>query len=117
MRRLLHTSLGTIQNRIELIGIELQEEKTRFAEVFLWTAAAAFLAMLGLAVLTVGIAFLVGDSARPYFLLGAGLLYLAAAAAAFLILRNKLRNGPPPFSETVAQFKKDRQWLGSPKEK
>jgi uncharacterized membrane protein YqjE len=113
LRRVLDTGLGTIQNRVELIGIELQEEKLRLVELLLWSAAVVFMAVLGVAVLTVAVAFLVGDSARPYVLIGAGVLYLAGAALAMIRLRARFKNGPLPLSETASQLKKDREWLAS----
>jgi uncharacterized membrane protein YqjE len=113
LRRVLDTGLGTIQNRVELIGIELQEEKLRLVELLLWSAAVVFMAVLGVAVLTVAVALLVGESARPYVLIGAGVLYLAGAALAMTRLRARFKNGPLPLSETASQLKKDREWLAS----
>lgn len=116
IRRLLHTVLLTLQSRVELIAIELREEKCRAVELLLWCAAAIFLAVIAVVVLTVAIAFLVGESARPYVLLGAGILYVAGAVGAFFVARRKLTSGPAPFEETVSQLKKDREWLKSHKE-
>ena len=117
LRQAAHSGLGLVKNRIELLGIELQEEKCRLVEVLALAIAGVFLAVIGLAVLTVGIAFFVGEEARPYFLLGAGLLYATLAVVMFILVRNKLKSGPRPFSETVSQFKKDREWLDSLNEK
>ena len=117
LRRLVNTGLRTIQNRIELLGIELQEEKCRLVELLLWTAVVVFLAIVAVVVLTIAVAYLAGESARPYVLLGAGVLYAAAAVTAVFVLRNKLTKEPPPLAETVAQIKKDREWLDSLSEK
>ena len=111
------TGLATIQNRIELAGLELREEHHRLADMLMGIVAGVFLALVAVVVLTLALAYLVSESVRPWFLLGAGLLYAGTAAAVFLILRSRLRKRPPPFAETLSQLRKDREWLGSLKDK
>lgn len=109
--------MGAVRNRVELAGIELREEKHRAVELFWLTAAGVFFAGVAVMTLTVAIALLISASARPYFLLGMGILYAVGAVTAVLQLRHKLKNGQPPLAETIEQLRKDGEWLSSPKKK
>ena len=108
IRRILDTGLAAIQNRIELLAVELQEEKCRFLQLLALTALGLFLTMLALVVLTGAIVLLCEESCRGWVALGFGATYLIGAIAMFLRIRSRLNKDPLPFSESVAQLKKDR---------
>jgi uncharacterized membrane protein YqjE len=111
-RRIGASILAAAQNRVELFGIEAREEKLRLAEAFLLAAIVFFFAQLGLLLLTLALAFLLREKAVWVLAVG-GLVYGAIAFWFGAVLRRRLRNRPPPFSGTVAELKKDREWLNS----
>jgi uncharacterized membrane protein YqjE len=111
LRRLCDNGLALLETRAELFAVEVQEQKAHLGRTLLLAVVALFLTNTALLVLTGTIVFLVGESARVPVLIALSLLYIAAAVVAFLLLRNELRSTPPPFSGTVSELRKDREWL------
>jgi len=111
LRKLLDTSLGVLQNRAELLAVEFQEEKDRAAELFIWAVAVLFFAIMSVLVVTATIIFLFPESSRVYAAGGLAVIYLAGAVWAALGLKARLKQPAIPFASTVAEIKKDREWL------
>jgi uncharacterized membrane protein YqjE len=111
LRRLCATGLAVFQNRLELFGVEVEEQKTRLLRVLFLGAAAVLLANIALLAVTLAIIVLAGEGARVAVLVGLSLFYASAAGGVFLLLRKELRSAPPPFNGTVLELKKDREWL------
>ena len=109
--RLVRTAIGAFQNRCELFAVEWQEERVRIAELLVWAIGLMFLAMMGIILLTGTIIFLFPGRFRLYVAGVFTLLYLAGAVWAWFGLKSLLRE--EPFSESLEQVKKDRQWLDS----
>jgi uncharacterized membrane protein YqjE len=114
-RRFCDTGLALLHNRVELFAVEVHEQKARLVKVLLLAASAIFLGNTALLVLTAAIVVLVGDDARVPVAVCLCVLYAVAAGAAFLALRKEMRSGPPPFSGTLGELRKDREWLNSRK--
>src|SRR5438093_3697656 len=110
-RKLAQTGLGLLQNRSELLLVELQEEKARAIELLIWGGGLLFLGIMTMLLLTGTIIFLFPEEYRIYAAGGFTLLYLAGAIWVVFVLKALLKK--PPFPETVAQVKKDREWLES----
>ncbi len=108
---LLKSLLELAQNRLELVAVELEEEKYRVVEAVFWTAIVSGLVLLALAMLTVTVIVLLWDSYRLVALVGFFILYAAAAGFGIATLKRRIRQTRPPFSESLNQFKKDREWL------
>ncbi len=113
LRKVMRTGWDTIQNRGELFLVELQEEKNNAIELFIWAGAVCFLAVMFLVVLTATIILIFPDDLRVYAAGGFCVLYLAGAILALLNLKALVRTAALPFSETVAEVRKDREWLDS----
>src|SRR3954464_1358136 len=79
--------LGTVEERIKLFTVELQEEKLRFIQVFIWTSAALFAAMLTITFASLALVYLFWASARLAVLGGLTALYAAALVGIVLGLR------------------------------
>jgi uncharacterized membrane protein YqjE len=106
-------AIALLQNRVELFGLEIQEQKERLVRVILLAVGMLFLGNMAALVVTATIVVLAGPEARKPVLIVLSVLYIAATVAAFLMLRKELRAGPPPLSDTVSELKKDRDWLSS----
>jgi uncharacterized membrane protein YqjE len=111
VRRVCETALSILHNRLELFAVELQEEKSRAVEVLIFALAGVFLGVIAVVVVTFTIAFLLEGDARRIALLVFSALYVLGSAGFFLAVRSLLKNRPPPFSATIAEFKKDRACL------
>ena len=113
IQRLIDTGLAAVKNRIELFGVELREERTRFLELVFWAAMALFSGMMAIIVLTAMFIFLSPPEGRPFVAGGFLILYLAGAVVAALSLRRRLKTGEMPFNDTIAELTKDRKCLDS----
>jgi uncharacterized membrane protein YqjE len=51
VRRVADTCVSSVHNRVELLAVELQEEKIRLVRLLLWTGAALFAAFLAITVI------------------------------------------------------------------
>jgi uncharacterized membrane protein YqjE len=111
--RLVQTALGALQNRGELISVEWQEEKAKLVESLIWGIAFACLAMLGIGMFTALIIFLFPENLRIYAVAGFALLYLAGAIIAWGCMKGLLKQ--EPFTESIAQLRKDAACLESSK--
>lgn len=116
IRRVIDTGIDILQNRLELLAVELQQEKSRVVQLLILAAAIIFCGFMGVAMLTLTIVMMFPPGpARVYALGGFTLIYLGAAVAAVVVLKGRLKNPPYPFSGTISELKKDRAWLQSKK--
>jgi len=111
LRRLGGTGLGALHNRGELLAVEWQQERARRLAFLLAAMAFAFMSFMAAAMLTAIIIFLCPAESRLYVAGGFTLLYLLGGLWAGLSLKSKLKR--QPFSESLNQLKKDREWLES----
>lgn len=108
LRRILSSFFSILQTRLELIGIELAEEKDRLLMVLFMGLAAMMLATMALIALTALVAIAFWDTYRWQALAGITLVYAIAAIGCGLRARNGLRNAPMIFEATLNEFEKDR---------
>ena len=115
LRDLAHTSVKLVEERLRLLGAELQEEKWRAVEAVLWLAIALVLGALSLLVASLAVVLSVWPDphARILALLGLAVLYGGGALFAFFRMRKRTIGEGLPFADTVAEFQRDREWLSS----
>jgi uncharacterized membrane protein YqjE len=106
--------LASVQGRIELVSIELQEEKFRLIQTYLWISAALFAGTMALTFASLTLVYLFWDSARLAVLVGLTLFYVISAVAIVVAFRRYLARQPRPFAATIEEFKEDRACI--PKE-
>ena len=111
LRRTCDSLVGLAQSRFELFTVELQEEKLRTLNLIFWLFVALTLGVAGLLVGLGALAIYLWDVAGYFGLVGLALMALAAAAGVWGNIRRRIRNGPAPFAETIAEFRKDRECL------
>ena len=114
LRRILSSFFSILQTRLELIGIELAEEKDRLLGVLFLGLAAMMLATMALIALTALIAIAFWDTYRWQALAGITAVYAIAAIACALKARSGLHNAPLVFEATLAEFEKDREIFRKP---
>lgn len=115
-KRILSNILELLHNRIELLGVELQEEKYRLIEVLIWGSAAIFLTAISLVIVTVTLVVAVWEDPehRLIALCGLSVFYVVMALISLLRLKSKIREASQPFRETLRALQKDRQCLNEP---
>lgn len=103
--------LATLEDRIELVSVELQEEKHRLIQTFIWISAAVFTAVMAIAFASITLVYLLWDSARLYALGGLTLLYTAALVAIIVGFRRHIARQPKPFAATLSEIRADRSCI------
>ena len=103
--------LALLHNRLQLFSVELQEEKYRVLQAVLWLCGGVLLVSLGLAVGVCLIALLVYGQWGVGGLVALTILLLAAGAVVLAVMWNRMRSGGLPFSATLQELKKDKEWL------
>jgi uncharacterized membrane protein YqjE len=94
--------------RLELIGIELAEERERLVAVIFLGLAAGIFAMMALISLTALIAVAFWETYRWQVLAGITVVYLIGALICALKARSGLHGAPIFFQATLHEFEKDR---------
>lgn len=103
--------LGSAHDRLELLAVELQEEKQRLIQVFIWISAIVFLAMLALVFASMAIVVLLWDTHRIAVVCSLAAIYLIALLGVVLGFRNYLRRQPKPFAATLGELRADRECI------
>lgn len=100
--------LGTLQDRLELLALDLHEEKLRLIRIFVWISAAVFTGMLAILFASITLVYLFWDSARLVALGGFAALYTGAFTFILLAFRRYLAAEPRPFAATLRELAEDR---------
>ncbi|MBI0326178.1 phage holin family protein [Burkholderia plantarii] len=109
LRRLLGSVFALLQTRLELVGIELAEEKERLIGVLFLGLAAMMLATMALISLTVLVAIAFWDTYRWQALAAITAVYAIGAIGCGLRARIGLREAPSVFEATLHELEKDRE--------
>jgi uncharacterized membrane protein YqjE len=113
LRKVGITAFGALQNRAELLAVELREENLRLVELFIWGIVTCFLGLMFLAVATFAVIIMFAPEYRIYAALGFCLVYLAGAVLALMNLKTLAGERSTPFEDSVGEIKKDAEWLES----
>ena len=110
LRRVIEGGLGLVQNRVELIGLELREAHYRLIEAIILAAILFALGLLTIGLVTLLVVVLFWDSARLAAIGGLIGLY---AISGLLVWRHLDRRWKAfqPFAGTLGELKKDRACL------
>jgi uncharacterized membrane protein YqjE len=110
LHRLLARVAAVAHNRLELLVVELQEERRRVVCVFLMAGALLGLGGMAVVLLTYAVLLAAGAEHRVLAASVLGVAYLLGAVAMGWGLRVRLRTWPP-FAATRNELHKDREWL------
>ncbi len=87
--------IASVQDRIALFAVELQEEKFRLIQIFVWISAAVFTGMMTVMFASLTLVYLFWETARLALLGGLTLLYARRTG------RDRCR--PPPLPRPPAR--------------
>lgn len=111
LRRLADTLLAIFQTRIELLSNEIEEERLRIGQMFLYGSVALLFFGLAIIMLTVFFVVLFWDSHRMLVLGGFAALYFVAGLLVWNALRRVAREKSKLFSASLAELADDRDLL------
>ena len=100
--------LASAQDRLKLFTVELQEEKFRLIQIFIWISAAVFTGMMSIAFASLTLVYLFWESARVAVLGGLAVFYAGALLAIVIAFRRYLARQPNLFAATLHEIREDR---------
>ena len=111
MRSLLGTTVALIHTRLELVGIELEQELWRARSLIVWAFATLLLTLLAIGFAGVALIVTFWDSHRQLVsLLVAGAFVLFALLAVLFLVRT-LRAKPRLFESSLRELERDLEAL------
>jgi len=99
--------IATVHDRVELLALELHEEKFRLIQIYIWISAATFFGMMTLAFGSVTLVYLFPESERGKVLAGLTGFYALAVMLIVVAFRRYLARQPKPFAGTINELKED----------
>lgn len=112
LRRRLDLLLQTAQTRLELLGVELQQEKLRLARLLLGTVLAALLLGFAIVFALIWLTVALWDTHRQLGLGLATCVALGLGMAAAGVAARAWNSGSELFAASLAELERDRRALG-----
>jgi len=104
--------LRAIRTRLELLTIELKEEKAWVIRFITVAIAAVYLISFGTLLAILAISLAMPENTRPAVLGGFGGFMLAAGIGGVIWIVVSAKKRSPPFQDTIATLKRDETSLG-----
>jgi uncharacterized membrane protein YqjE len=102
-----------LQDRLELLALEMREAKVRFVQALLLTYLALVFSLLGLLLLVFTGLYLVPQEWRVYSLAVAAAASFLTGWAFFVALYRHFTQKPLAFEQTLAELKKDARYFST----
>lgn len=96
-----------LQDRLELLGLELREAKIRFIQAFILACIGVVFTLLGLLLAVLALIYVLPLEWRLYGVLLAATISLLAGALVFMVLRRRLVQQPLAFHQSLTELQKD----------
>lgn len=103
--------LRAVRTRLELLTIELKEEKAWVIRFIVVTVAAVYLISFGTLLAILALSLAMPEATRPAVLGGFGGFMLATGIASVVWIVTSAKKRAPPFEDTIATLKRDEQSL------
>lgn len=114
---LLGTGVTLLHNRLELLGVELAEERVRLVSLLAYGGAAFLCLAAGLIFLAIFLTVLLWDSNRLLALGVFSALFIGAGIASLMLATSLARSGSKLFSASLAELRRDSEALATGKDK
>ncbi|MEN9840459.1 MAG: hypothetical protein RL376_259 [Verrucomicrobiota bacterium] len=108
LRKLCEGLIVSVEQRIALLSAELQEEKLRLIQIFIWISAVVFSGMMAVSFASLLLVYLFWESARLWVLGGLAVFYAGVFLTVLLAFRRYLARQPQPFAATISELAEDR---------
>lgn len=96
-----------LEDRLELLALELREAKIRLIQALLLACVGVVFSMVGLLLLVLAGVYVLPPELRIYGLVAAAVASILAGVIVFIILSRYLGRKPLAFDQSVAELKKD----------
>jgi uncharacterized membrane protein YqjE len=103
--------VGSIHDRLQLLALELNEEKFRLIQTFIWISAILFLAVIAVLFTSLVVVVVFWETARVAVVSILAGVYVAATIAAIMGFRRFLKRQPKPFAATLRELQQDRECI------
>lgn len=103
--------VGLLQGHLELLGIEIQEEKSRSFRLFVFSGLSLIFGLLVLLALSVLVLIVCWEHYRLPAAIGLCLVYGAALLLCVRKAMQLAREGESPFRATLAELARDKERL------
>lgn len=113
LKALTASLIGILHTRLELLSVDIAEEREHLITLLLLAQAALFCFGVGVVLLALLVVVAFWETHRLLALGGAGGVFLFAGAAMAWVAVHKTRTRPRLFAASLAELSKDRQHLGS----
>lgn len=113
VRELITTAIDVVYTRLDLISLELREEKVRVLSLLVRTLVAVGLLGLGVVLATLFVAVVFWDTHRLLALGIMTLLFLGGGVVLGLRVVQDLKAAPRIFAESITELIKDRETLNA----
>jgi uncharacterized membrane protein YqjE len=100
--------LSTLEDRIGLVSIELQEEKFRLIQTLFWISAIVFSAVMAITFASITLVYVFWESARLAVLGGLAAFYAVALVSVIVAFRRYLARQPEFLGATLQELRHDR---------
>ncbi len=104
--------VGMAHTRVQLLALEIEEERRHFLAMLVLILLAAFCLGCAVVLLTTLLIVACWDAHRLLVLLALAAGYGLAGVMAVLWTTHKMRSKSPPFATSLAQLRKDERQLG-----
>ena len=111
LKRMAGTLLAIFQTRLDLLAIEIEEERLNIGQMVLYGSIALLFFGLAILLLTIFIVVLLWDNYRLPVLAGFIVMYFAAGLFAWMALRRMIGKKSKLFSASIAALAVDRERL------
>ena len=108
---LLGTGISLLHNRLELLGVEVAEERARLVSVLAYGGAAFLCLAAGLIFLAIFLTVLMWDSNRLLALGVFSALFIGAGITSLTLALSLAKSGSKLFSASLAELRKDTDAL------
>lgn len=109
--RALELGLLLLENRLELVSLELRQEKRELLRVLVRALLAVQLSLVALVLVCLSLVWLSPPPARGYVLLGLTALFVLLAFFAVAMLKVSAARLGKPLQRTIEEFRRDRESL------
>jgi uncharacterized membrane protein YqjE len=114
LRTLGSNLFASVEDRLKLVSLELQEEKFRLIQTFIWISAVLFSSLLAITFASFTLVYFFWETARLAVLCGLSAFYTSTTIALILVLRRFLASQPEPFVATLQEIGSDRACIRNP---
>ncbi len=111
LKQLVATLVAIVHTRLQLLGVEVQAERLRLAQMLMLGAAAMFFLACSVLLLTLLVIVMLWDTHRMLAIGGFAGLYLALGTAFGVAARARAAAGTRLFEMSLSELQKDRDRL------